>query len=429
MCAIDLRLCPKVTSAMTSPSALSPEVCECLGKFSENVYSVYIRQSINASQAGLTLTAVVPAALSNSGPLLSSTHDIGTLPAVKSGHMTYTVNGGGPTILMTSQNITTCKHDPVKLEVCAPTAHPGSILKLTEDGQTITSPQSCIDMTEYFSFQDEDSYPVVFSYDEGAGCPFQESFLFNIYNDQATCAPKTTPTPTLTTTTTTTTTTKPSHWHHCKADYTPPPRQQFTLNNGLNVLCKPFTNSSSGCDWVVIQRRYRGDVDFHMGWTEYVGGFGDVTGDFWIGLQNIHTLCPPSKPCKLMVDMVDRQGYHSRGENITFAQYSNFSLTGWTDKYRLSVDGYYGNAGDGLSGLNGLQFSTYDRTNDAHRPRPLVTNRDHCYDWVAEEAWWRGWCPTSSLNGDFCERGSSYRPFWSNLIYIMYSEMRVRMHP
>ena len=39
------------------------------------------------------------------------------------------------------------------------------------------------------------------------------------------------------------------------------------------------------------QRRTLGDIDFYRNWTAYADGFGDVTGDHWLGLDNIHGLC------------------------------------------------------------------------------------------------------------------------------------------
>jgi len=93
--------------------------------------------------------------------------------------------------------------------------------------------------------------------------------------------------------------------------------------------------------WTVFQRREDGSVDFYLYWTDYQQGFGNLSGEFWLGLDKIHRLT--STTTQLRVDMQDFEG------NSAYAQYSNFSVGDSVSKYTLSVSGYSGTAGDSLS--------------------------------------------------------------------------------
>ena len=59
-------------------------------------------------------------------------------------------------------------------------------------------------------------------------------------------------------------------------------------------LAKIYTRcdmETDGGGWIVIQRRIaNGTVNFTRNWEDYVNGFGDLDGKFWIGLNNIYQL-------------------------------------------------------------------------------------------------------------------------------------------
>ena len=82
-------------------------------------------------------------------------------------------------------------------------------------------------------------------------------------------------------------------------------------------------------------------------------GFGNLSGEFWLGLEKIHHLT--STPTELRVDIRDFY------ENSGYAHYTNFSIGDSASQYILSVSGYSGTAGDPLEGHDGYRFSTKEQ--------------------------------------------------------------------
>ena len=60
--------------------------------------------------------------------------------------------------------------------------------------------------------------------------------------------------------------------------------------------------------WEVIQRRMDGSVDFYRNWASYVYGFGDLDGEYWLGLKNIHCLTSRAECTQLRVSLADFDG-------------------------------------------------------------------------------------------------------------------------
>ncbi|XP_019859075.1 PREDICTED: fibrinogen-like protein 1 [Amphimedon queenslandica] len=151
----------------------------------------------------------------------------------------------------------------------------------------------------------------------------------------------------------------------------------------FQVYCDMETD---GGGWTVFQRRQDGSVDFYRYWTDYENGFGDLTGEFWLGLSKIHRLTKEGSNT-LRVDLGDFE------ENTRYANYSTFNVSDGSTEYILTVGGYSGTAGDNLAHHNGIRFSTKDNDND-HR------THWHC----AQEdigAWWFNSCFQSHLNGPY----------------------------
>uniref|UniRef100_A0AAY4BFC1 Fibrinogen C-terminal domain-containing protein n=1 Tax=Denticeps clupeoides TaxID=299321 RepID=A0AAY4BFC1_9TELE len=123
----------------------------------------------------------------------------------------------------------------------------------------------------------------------------------------------------------------------------------------LQVYCDMETD---GGGWTVFQKRLDGSVNFYRPWDHYKKGFGNVNGEFWLGLDNI-VLLTLRKKNELRVDMEDWEG------TKVYAQYSSFSVDQEALGYALHLDGFVdGGAGDALKNHNGMKFSTYDKDQD-----------------------------------------------------------------
>ena len=59
-------------------------------------------------------------------------------------------------------------------------------------------------------------------------------------------------------------------------------------------------------------------MDFYRNWTDYKSGFGNLEGEHWLGLENMHLLSGVT--AQLRVDLADWEG------NTAFAKYDQFSV-------------------------------------------------------------------------------------------------------
>ena len=87
--------------------------------------------------------------------------------------------------------------------------------------------------------------------------------------------------------------------------------------------------------WTVFQKRLDGSVDFYRYWDDYKNGFGNLNGEFWLGLDKIYRLTN-KKRNRLRVDLEDTIG------NTAYAEYDMFAVTNEATKYKLSLGMYSG---------------------------------------------------------------------------------------
>uniref|UniRef100_A0AAQ4P1B0 Angiopoietin-like 4 n=1 Tax=Gasterosteus aculeatus aculeatus TaxID=481459 RepID=A0AAQ4P1B0_GASAC len=152
---------------------------------------------------------------------------------------------------------------------------------------------------------------------------------------------------------------------------------------------KVFCEMTADGGWTVIQNRQDGSVDFDQLWTAYKTGFGSLNGEFWLGLEKIHSIA--------------KDGGHIL--DIVLADWSGdmasvrlpFHLGGEETKYSLKIQ-----KADAFSPLEsslasdataGLTFSTRDQDNDQK-------NDTNCAKHLSG-GWWFSNCGRSNLNGRY----------------------------
>uniref|UniRef100_H2YBY4 Fibrinogen C-terminal domain-containing protein n=1 Tax=Ciona savignyi TaxID=51511 RepID=H2YBY4_CIOSA len=153
--------------------------------------------------------------------------------------------------------------------------------------------------------------------------------------------------------------------------------------NIFQVFCDMKTDEGG---WTVFQRRIIGEQDFFLNWDEYRRGFGNINKEFWIGLDDLHSLTSHGN-FELRIDLKDC-------ENRTqYAKYRPFKVLGPSTNYQLQVTGFQGSMRDSLSYHNGRPFSTKDQDNDSHSSSNCAV--------TYQGGWWNGACHDSNLNGPY----------------------------
>ncbi|XP_028411143.1 microfibril-associated glycoprotein 4-like [Dendronephthya gigantea] len=149
----------------------------------------------------------------------------------------------------------------------------------------------------------------------------------------------------------------------------------------FKVFCDMTT---SGGGWTVFQRRLDGSVDFYRGWQDYKQGFGNLSGEFWLGLDRIHMMANISQN-ELRIDLEDFSG------NTRYAHYDSFKVSSESEKYTLNVGGYNGTVKNSLRRHDGMAFTTNDSDND-------IWDGGNCAV-IFKGAWWYYDGHKSNLNG------------------------------
>ncbi|KRF98337.1 uncharacterized protein Dwil_GK26983 [Drosophila willistoni] len=201
---------------------------------------------------------------------------------------------------------------------------------------------------------------------------------------------------------------------------------------------KPFfvpcesRNTNFGTGWTVIQRRLDGSVNFYRDWNQYREGFGELSSEFFIGLDKLYRMTTNER-YELLIHF---QFFGSEESN--YIRYSNFSIGNETEKYVLKYLGVvtcdngfkfegYTNYGyvlgchDPMENNIGMKFTTYDQDNDNFYWQNCAKE---CHG-----AWWFNSCSLigngfSHLNGLYGKSEASSNIYFRNS--VRYAEMLIR---
>ena len=137
---------------------------------------------------------------------------------------------------------------------------------------------------------------------------------------------------------------------------------------------------------------------FNRPWAEYKVGFGDPSGNYWLGNDLLSQLTASNR-YKLRFDL-----QQNGTGNWYYAEYNWFKVLSEADNYTLQVGGFSGNASYDAFGLhhNVQKFTTFDHDNDRWPT-------GNCAAYIGGGFWYHG-CVGCNVNGArsigrFCWRG------------------------
>uniref|UniRef100_A0A3Q3LU85 Tenascin N n=1 Tax=Mastacembelus armatus TaxID=205130 RepID=A0A3Q3LU85_9TELE len=182
-------------------------------------------------------------------------------------------------------------------------------------------------------------------------------------------------------------------------------------SNPIEVFCDMNTD---GGGWLVLQRRTTGKLDFMKRWKQYIAGFGNMTDEFWIGLDKIYQLTNTPTQYEIRFDL-------GLGSERAYAVYDNFNIAPVKQKFKLNIGKYSGTAGDAMTYHQDRPWTTIDSDNDIALGNCALTHRG---------AWWYKNCHLANLNGKWGDNrhsmGVNWEPWKGHLTSLDFTEMKIR---
>ncbi|OCT88845.1 fibrinogen-like protein 1 [Xenopus laevis] len=186
---------------------------------------------------------------------------------------------------------------------------------------------------------------------------------------------------------------------------------------------------------LTLMQRHNGQdgLFFNRTWADYKLGFGNISGEHWLGLDKIYMLTNQDNRTSQMLISLG-----TFDENNAFSLYSSFKVGPESKLYQLSVGEYSGTAGDAFRVENSNQddsyFSTKDKDNDNCSICKIGDIRfTSCSQYQSNSGWWFSSCGNANLNGQW--RPQENNVGWASSVYwgtyrvtesLKYSMMFVR---
>ncbi|XP_060072167.1 microfibril-associated glycoprotein 4-like [Ylistrum balloti] len=178
---------------------------------------------------------------------------------------------------------------------------------------------------------------------------------------------------------------------YCSAVFTVYPSQAMAFG----IYCDMDT---AGGPWTIVANRYDGSQDFYQPWDKYKQGFGNLTGEYWIGFQKYTFL--QTLNLKMRIEMGGWDG------SLKHVEYTSMTVAPESLYYALFYTGFSSPHGlvDNLAFHKNQNFSTYDKDHDRFPNTNCPSS--------ARGAWWYNACYDSNLFGLYSESNGFKSMVW-----------------
>ncbi|XP_042217870.1 techylectin-5A-like [Homarus americanus] len=177
----------------------------------------------------------------------------------------------------------------------------------------------------------------------------------------------------------------------------------------VQVWCDMETD---GGGWTVFLSRQRQSPqeNFNRSWVDYKNGFGNVSGEHWLGNEILHKLTA-SRDYSLRLDMDYQSGA------LHYLTYASFSVANEASRYRVTRTGSSSGTVSSHCFYSGSSsFTTYDRDYDSYS--------GNCAS-VKGGGWWYYNCrynnPTSPYN-----QGLNYTCYYNSVVRVSKLQLKIR---